>query len=116
FRMRNEQGEPADARGLRVSTEFFTVMRAAPLLGRGFSREDEIDGRHRVAILSHGFWQRRYGGAADVVGKTIDLNEESWEIVGVMPSGFAYPVASERPTEIYAPIAFKAQDKTRGGS
>ena len=47
--------------------------------------DDEIDGRHRVAILSYGFWQRRFGGAPDVVGKTLDLNEETWEIVGVMP-------------------------------
>jgi putative ABC transport system permease protein len=116
FRIRNEQGEPADARGLRVTSEFFRVMRARPLLGRTFTKDDEIDGRHRVAILSHGFWQRRYGGAPDVVGRTIDLNEETWEIVGVMPQAFAYPVASERPTDIYSPIAFKATDKTRGGS
>src|SRR5262249_13355945 len=51
-----------------------------------------------------------------VVGKTIDLNEETWEIVGVMPHDFGYPVASERPTDIYAPIAFKAADRTRGNS
>jgi putative ABC transport system permease protein len=116
FRLKNESGEPADARGLRVTSEFLPVMRSAPLLGRGFTAADEIQGQHRVAILSHGFWQRRFGGAPDVVGRTIELSEETWEIVGVMPRSFAYPVASERPTEIYVPIYFRDEDKVRGGS
>src|SRR5918995_1779101 len=63
FRMQNERGEPADARGQRVTHEFFQVVREAPLLGRPFTADDEIDGRQRVAILSHGFWQRRFGGS-----------------------------------------------------
>ena len=46
---------------------------------------DEVEGRHRVAILTYGFWQRRFGGAPDVIGKTIELSETSYEIVGVMP-------------------------------
>ena len=51
LRMRNEAGEPVDGRGLRVTHEFFPVFRVAPLLGRAFTADDEIDGRHRVAIL-----------------------------------------------------------------
>ncbi|HET7221487.1 MAG TPA: ABC transporter permease [Vicinamibacterales bacterium] len=113
YRLRTESGEPGDARGQRVTWEFFPALRVAPVLGRSFTADDEIEGRHRIAILSYGFWQRRYGGAADVVGKTIDLNEESWEIVGVMPRRFSYPVASDRPSEIYTPIAFRAEEKTR---
>ena len=116
FRLHNESGEPADARALRLTADFFPVMRVTPLLGRPFKAEDEIDGQNRVAILSYGFWQRRFGGAPDVVGRTIELNEQSWEIVGVMPRGFAYPVASERPSEIYVPLAFREEDKVRGGS
>ena len=116
FRLRNESGEPADARAQRVSWEFFPVVRVAPILGRSFTAGDEIEGRHRVAIISYGFWQRRFGGSADVVGKTIELNEETWEIVGVLPRGFAYPVASDRPTEIYAPLWFRAEDKVHGES
>ena len=116
FRLKNESGEPADARAQRVTWEFFPALRAAPLLGRAFKAEDEIEGRHRVVILSHGFWQRRFGGAPDVVGKTIDLNEQPWEIVGVMPRPFAYPVASDRPTELYVPLMLTSDDKVRGGS
>jgi len=116
FRLRNESGEPADARAQRVSWEFFPVVRVSPILGRSFTAGDEIEGRHRVAILSYGFWQRRFGGSPDAVGKTIELNEESWEIVGVLPRGFAYPVASDRPTEIYAPLWLRDEDKVHGES
>ncbi len=116
FRLKSESGEPTDARAYRVTWDFFPMLRVAPALGRPFAPEDEIEGRHRVVILSHGFWQRRFGGAPDVVGKTIDLNEEVHEIIGVMPQGFEYPVASERPTEIYSPTWFRKEDKLRGGS
>jgi putative ABC transport system permease protein len=116
FRLKNESGEPADARVQRVTWELFPTLRVMPMLGRAFTVDDEIDGRHRVPILSYGFWLSRFGGAPDAIGKTIPLNEESWEIVGVMPRGFAYPVGSERPAEIYAPLAFQPEDKTRGNS
>jgi putative ABC transport system permease protein len=116
FRLRNEAGEPANGRAQRVTHEFFPTLRAAPWLGRAFDANDEIDGRHRKVILSYGFWQRKFGGAPDVVGKTLELNEESWEVVGVMPRWFAYPVASTQPTDLYVPVTFKAEDKTRGGS
>ena len=113
FRLRTESGEPADARAQRVTWEFFPALRVTPLLGRTFTADDEIEGRHRVAILSYGFWQRRFGGSPDVIGKTIDLSEESWEIVGVMPRTFSYPIGSDRPTEIYAPLAFREEEKVR---
>ena len=103
FRLRNENGEPAVARGQTVTSEFFPVLRVSPLLGRSFTRDDEIRGRHRVVILGHGFWQRRFGGDPDVIGRTIELGEESWEIVGVLPRTFTYPVASARPAEIFCP-------------
>jgi putative ABC transport system permease protein len=92
------------------------VFGVTPLLGRAFTAEDEIDGRHRVAILSYGYWQRQYGGSPDAIGKRIEFNEQTFEIVGVMPRGFAYPVASEKPTEIYWPVAFTNDDKVRAGS
>ena len=116
LRMRSATGEPVDAQGARLTHEFFSVFRVAPLLGRAFTADDEIDGRHRVAILSYGYWQRQYGGSPGVLGQRIEFNDQSFEIVGVMPRGFAYPVASEKPTEIYWPIAFTNADKVRGGN
>ena len=116
FRLRSETGEPANARAQLVTWEFFRTLRVSPVLGRAFGPDDEIEGRHRVALLSDGFWHRHFGGAADVVGKTIELNEEPWEIVGVLPRGFSYPVASERPAEIFVPAMFTADDRTRGSN
>jgi putative ABC transport system permease protein len=116
FRIKTETGEPADARGYRSTWEFFPMLRVQPLLGRTFTAADEIEGRHRVVILSYGFWQRRFGGDPGVVGRTIELSEETYEIVGVMPRGFEYPVASDRATEIYSPAWFRKDDKVRGGS
>jgi putative ABC transport system permease protein len=116
FRLRTETGEPADARAQRVTWEFLPTLRVAPVLGRAFGPDDEVEGRHRVAMISHGFWQRQFGGAADVVGKRIDLNEEPWEIVGVLPREFSYPVASDRPAEVFVPAVFTKEDRTRGGS
>ena len=116
FRLRNEQGEPATARGQSVSAEFFEVLRIAPLFGRTFTREEELEGRHRVAVLSHGFWMRHFGGDPGAVGGRMELSEETWEIVGVLPRDFSYPVGSERPAEIFRPITFREEDKVRGGS
>ncbi len=113
---KNEAGEPAEARSLRVTHEFFRVMRVAPLLGRAFTQQDEIDGRHRLVILSHGYWLRRFGGLPDAVGRVLEMNDQKWEVVGVMPAWFAYPVASDRPTDMYTPIAFREEDRVRSGS
>jgi putative ABC transport system permease protein len=116
FRLRNEAGEPADAVAQRVTAEFLDVVRVSPIIGRGFSIDEETQGRHRVVILSYGFWQRQFGGAPDVVGKTLELSEERWEVVGVMPRGFAYPPVATRPTELYVPLTFGEDDRVRGGS
>jgi predicted permease len=116
YRLRNESGEPADARATRVTAPFFPMLRVRPLLGRTFTTDDEVQGRHRVAILSYGFWQRRFGGAPDIIGKTIDLNEEPWQIAGVLPPDFSYPIGSERPSEIFTPVAFTADEKVRGNN
>ena len=116
FRLKSESGEPGDARGLRVTHEFFPLLRLAPHLGRVFTAEDEIEGAHRRVVLSYGFWQQHFGGAPTVIGKTVDLNEEPWEIVGVAPQGFTYPLGAIRSTALYVPAVFNATDRVRGDS
>lgn len=129
LRMRNEFNEPATARGLRVSAEFFDVLRVAPLIGRPFRASDEVVGKHRVAIVSYAFWQRQFGGARDVVGRTMRFNDEPWQIVGVMPRHFTYPLggirqaadwelARSNETEVYIPLAPTdgERSRARGGA
>ncbi len=116
LRLKTEGGEPADARAQRVTYEFFPVLRVAPALGRPFNANDEIEGHNHVTILSHGFWQHRFGGSADVIGKTIELSETPYEIVGVMPASFSYPVGSDRPSDLLVPMTFSAADHVKSGS
>ncbi len=73
-----------------VSGEYFSFVGVTPVLGRGFlPEEDAQTGAHAVAVISHPFWQTQFGGAPDVLGKTVTLNNIPVEIVGVAPRGFA---------------------------
>ena len=115
FNLKTEGGEPADARAHRVTWEFFPVLRVTPALGRIFNASDEVEGQHHVAILTYGFWQRRFGGSPDVIGRSIDLSETAYEIVGVMPRTFTYPVGSDRPSDLLVPQMFTKNDRTKSG-
>lgn len=72
-------------RGVRVSASFFDTLGLRPILGRALQTADEVPGQHRVVVLSEGTWRNRFGGAPDVVGRTVRLSGESYEVVGVMP-------------------------------
>ncbi|MEE8061689.1 MAG: ABC transporter permease [Gemmatimonadales bacterium] len=82
---------PERIRGLFVSAGYLEALGEAPLLGRNLLPGEDEPGGDRVALLSHGYWQSRYGGA-DVLGETIILNNYAHTIVGVMPSDFRFPL------------------------
>ena len=81
---------PARVRALHVTPSWFDVLGTQPLLGRRFVEGEGVAGGARLAILMHGAWRTRFGGTADVVGRTIELDGQAVEIVGVMPEGFTY--------------------------
>jgi putative ABC transport system permease protein len=115
IRVRPENGhEPEVLQTQAVTADFFPVLGVAPLLGRAFTREQEADGRARVAVISYGLWQRRFGSAADVIGRSIPGQLGDLEIVGVMPPGFAYPVGAVRPTDVWIPSVFRPEERVRG--
>lgn len=111
-----DAGTSESLRAQAVTAEFFTVLRAIPLIGRTFTADDEIDGNDQVAVISYGFWQRRFGGAADIVGRTVSGPLASWQIIGVMPPGFAYPVDDVEPTEMWVPYVIPEEQRVRGDS
>ena len=112
FRLKSESGEPADARAYRVTWEFFPMLRVAPAPGPAVRRRGRDRGAAPRRHSQHGFWQRRFGGAPDVVGKTIDLNEErSRDHRRDAAAASSTRSAAERPTEIYAPTWFRKEDK-----
>jgi putative ABC transport system permease protein len=84
-------GEPVRLDAAEVSGRFFDVLGVQPMLGRGFREDDNQPKQPRIAVLSHGLWQQRFGGQPDVVGRKITLDGVPTEVVGVMPAGFAFP-------------------------
>jgi putative ABC transport system permease protein len=100
-----EPGQPAEQLSSMNSTpEFFETFGVKPLLGRPFTAEEEVVGRNQVALLSHEFWQKRFGGNPSILGKTIRLSTEPVTIIGVMPPGFGYPMLWGR-VDFWRPIA-----------
>lgn len=86
------QGHPERIYGATVTADFFRVFGLQPLLGRGFTAEDAIEGHDGVIVLSHELWVRRFEGRPDVIGRTIRLSGQSpTTVVGVMPAGFDFP-------------------------
>ena len=76
------------ASGLRVTANFFSSLGMQPQLGRNFRPSEESAGNDRVVILSQRCWQKRFGGSADIIGRTIRVDGEPNEIVGVLPASF----------------------------
>jgi putative ABC transport system permease protein len=103
-------GNPERLLAARVSSGLFKLLGARPLWGRDFVASEDRPGREKVVIISEGLWHRRFGGWGDVLGKTLRLDGEDYEIVGVMPSAFRMPDQRER--ELWTPIAFKDSEKT----
>jgi putative ABC transport system permease protein len=98
-------GEPERLWGAAVTANFFDVMGLRPIAGRLFTAENEIQGKDGVVVISYGLWQRRFGGARDVVGRTITLSARPYEIVGVMPPEMRWP----QDAEFWTPLAPEPQ-------
>ena len=103
-------GDPERIEGRRVSANLFSLLGAEPQLGRAFTPEEDQPGANRVVILSHPLWQRRFASDANVVGKTLNLNGETFTVTGVMPSQFQFPT---RDDELWVPIAFTQAEAAR---
>lgn len=104
-------GEPERLLGAAVTASFFDVMGVLPSMGRVFTVEHETPGEDSVVVLSHGLWQRRFGGAADVLGRTMSLNGRVREVIGVMPPALRWPDDAELWTPL-APVQQQRDSRT----
>jgi putative ABC transport system permease protein len=94
-----------------VSWDTFELLGVAPALGRGFRADEDAPKQNNVIVLSHGTWQRRFGGDPGILGRTVTLSGVPVTIVGVMPAGFYFP---SRSTEFWRPIALNPTNAPRG--
>ena len=97
-------GEAEQVRVRFVSSDFFSVVGVNPMLGRTFASGEDQIGAEPVAMISAGFWKRKFGGSSDVLGKTVNLDGKAHTIVGVIPAGFDLLLQSVRTPDIYVPI------------
>jgi predicted permease len=94
-------GDPVRLTGTPVSSEFFSVLGARPELGRTFVSGEDARGNDRYVILSHNLWEQRFAANPNVVGRSIELEGTSRQIVGVMPANFQFPSPK---SEVWVPL------------
>ena len=92
-----------------VSGEWFDLLGVRPAVGRALAAEDNrVLGGHPVAVLSHGYWQRRFAGDPGVLGRTVKLNGAAFTIVGVAPPGFFGVSVGDTP-DLWLPLMMQAE-------
>ncbi|HZF41042.1 MAG TPA: ABC transporter permease [Blastocatellia bacterium] len=107
-----------------VTAGFFETLGVTPLVGRTLAPDEEAPGAPPVVLISHGLWQRRFGGDAALVGKSISVNGDKRMVIGILPPEFDFPRGAEWPafypfpgrTEVWLPLGFRARDDGTGWS
>jgi putative ABC transport system permease protein len=101
--------EATHIQGGLVSADLFPLLGVQPLLGRVFLPNEDEPGT-RVVVLSHGLWQRRFGGDPTIIGKSLTLDGEQFQVVGVMPAIFSFPIAPFGP-ELWTSLSILRESK-----
>jgi putative ABC transport system permease protein len=97
--------EPETVQGFVVTTDFFAVLGVQPSMGRMFLPEEETIGRHRRVVIGYGLWQRRFASDPSIVGQSIGVDGEQYEVVGIAPPEFDFPMGAQ----VWAPMTFEAE-------
>ncbi|MDB6128841.1 MAG: hypothetical protein JWM35_2737 [Verrucomicrobia bacterium] len=103
--------EPVRVQGQRATGDYFEVLRVAPMLGRAFGRAEDEPGKGNVAVLTHAFWQRQFGGRSDILNQTLLLDGAPYTVIGVMPPNFR----RGSQTDVIVPMAFSAKEAAQRG-
>ncbi|MFN0120060.1 MAG: ABC transporter permease [Blastocatellia bacterium] len=106
------QEEPERLRVAAVTAEMLTVLRVQPLRGRAFLPEEDKPGAAPAVMLSHGFWQRRFGGDEKLIGQPLTLDGKSRTVIGVLPPGLAFP---DDQTEVWLALGTLADQMQNRG-
>jgi putative ABC transport system permease protein len=106
-------GHPEAVRMVAVTSGFFSILRAQPLLGRAFLAEEDSPGRDHEVVLSYNLWRSRFGADRDIVGKNIALNEQAFTVVGVMRPNFEFPISTDPnySPQMWKPLGWTDQER-----
>jgi putative ABC transport system permease protein len=106
------EGRPQNLRGMKVSADFFDTLGVSPALGRDFDRSEDQPERWRVVLLSYGFWKEHFGGRPEAVGRTISIDEQPFQIVGVLPENFQPTIFNSysKLPEVWVPLGYAASE------
>jgi len=103
------EGGPEQVPAQKVTWTFWSVLGVPPIRGRVFT-EDEDNKEVRVVVISHGLWERRFGGSPGIIGRTIAIDDEPYQVIGVMPRGFYF--LPSREIDLWMPASFPAWMRT----
>lgn len=116
----NQDGDPLPVSGAEVSASLFATLGVTPALGRSFIEEDDRPDSEAVVILSQRIWRTHFGGDSGIVGEAIQLDNRSYRVVGVMPSGFDFPppiveegIGQPSKADVWVPMAMDMQGGNR---
>ena len=101
FNFSRDNANPELLNGAQVSSGYFDVFEVRPALGRVFTAEEDQPGAAQVVVLSHDAWKQRFGGDPNIIGKSLILNQQSFQVIGVMGPEFKWP----NQAELWVPIA-----------
>jgi predicted permease len=102
-------GSAERVRAMEVTPSFFHLLGTAPFRGRDFSDADGVTGQHRKAILDQGYAQKTFGSVDTALGRELQINGETFQVIGVMPAGFAF---SDPDVRIWVPLAFSNEERS----
>ena len=97
------EGEPEELPAGAVSANFFQMIGVQPVIGRAFLPAEDTRGRDHVVILSHQVWRRRFGANVRILGKSLTLNGQMYQVIGVLPADFSW---NNRRTDVWVPYVF----------
>ena len=98
-------GEAEQVRAEMVGHEFFPILQVQPMLGRSFTAEEDVAHGPKTAMISESFWRRKFGGSPDVLGKSLKLDNDSFQIIGVVSDSFRMPIQNFGPSrDVYTAI------------
>jgi putative ABC transport system permease protein len=107
------EGRPEAIPTALVNRDFFSILRARPLIGRVFLQGEDEPGHDGEVVLSYGFWRDHFGGDREIVGKNIELNGQPFTMIGVMGPGFDFPIftgLNER-IQMWKPVAWTDRER-----